>query len=80
MAQGVGHLEIPCALRLEPLTFIHIILPLSEKKVIYLRFFLIRGVVENLTPFDTQLDDIWASIWDQSKPYFYIHCFTKENK
>jgi hypothetical protein len=50
------------ALCLVPLGLIHILLPLSEKKVMNLSLFLIRGVVENLTPSDTQLDDIWAGI------------------
>ena len=51
---------IPYTVYLRP--FIYLILPLSEKRDKYLRFFLIRGVVENLTPSDTQLDDIWAGI------------------
>jgi hypothetical protein len=54
-AQGAWLLEIP--FRLEPCTLVYLLLPLSEKKVIYLRLYLIMEVVENLTPSDAQLDD-----------------------
>jgi hypothetical protein len=44
----------------------HIILPLSGKKVIYLRFFLIRRVVENLTPSDANLT-IFGRIFESNQ-------------